>query len=93
MQAHGYGLLSAPFWVSDLHWGVQCPQVSPGDLLVLTTHHCTFHYGNCPAGFIIYFTYGIWNSVEGKNAEAACATVEKPLHHPGPDLSSEAAAI
>uniref|UniRef100_A0A8D2NNS8 Solute carrier family 7 member 3 n=1 Tax=Zosterops lateralis melanops TaxID=1220523 RepID=A0A8D2NNS8_ZOSLA len=44
-------------------------------------------------GFIIYFTYGIWNSVEGKNAEAACATVEKPLHHPGPDLSSEAAAI
>ncbi|XP_066058628.1 cationic amino acid transporter 3 [Chamaea fasciata] len=44
-------------------------------------------------GFIIYFTYGIWNSVEGKNAEKACATVEKPLHHPGPDLSPEAAAI
>ncbi|NXM53099.1 CTR3 protein, partial [Illadopsis cleaveri] len=44
-------------------------------------------------GFIIYFTYGIWNSVEGKNAERACATVEKPLHHPGPDLSPEAAAV
>ncbi|NXB19331.1 CTR1 protein, partial [Rhagologus leucostigma] len=44
-------------------------------------------------GFIIYFTYGIWNSVEGKNTEKACATVEKPLHHPGLDLSSGAAAI
>ncbi|NWZ84120.1 CTR1 protein, partial [Poecile atricapillus] len=43
-------------------------------------------------GFIIYFTYGIWNSVEGKNAEKACATVEKPLHHPGLDLSPGAAA-
>ncbi|NXM22006.1 CTR3 protein, partial [Ploceus nigricollis] len=41
-------------------------------------------------GFIIYFTYGIWNSVEGKNA---CATVEKPLHHPGLDLSPGAAAV
>ncbi|NXN81172.1 CTR1 protein, partial [Bombycilla garrulus] len=44
-------------------------------------------------GFIIYFTYGIWNSVEGKNAEKACATVEKPLHHPGLDLSPGAAAV
>ncbi|NXA77844.1 CTR1 protein, partial [Thryothorus ludovicianus] len=43
-------------------------------------------------GFIIYF-YGIWNSVEGKNAEEACATVEKPLHHPGLDLSPGAAAV
>lgn len=73
--------------------GVQCPQVSPGGLLVLTAHHCTFHYGNCPAGFVIYFTYGIWNSVEGKNAEGVCAAVEKPLHHPGLDLSPEAAAV
>ncbi|NWI04839.1 CTR3 protein, partial [Tichodroma muraria] len=44
-------------------------------------------------GFIIYFTYGIWNSMEGKNAEKACATVEKPLHHPGLDLSPGAAAV
>ncbi|NXY60563.1 CTR1 protein, partial [Callaeas wilsoni] len=44
-------------------------------------------------GFIIYFTYGIWNSVEGKNAEKACATVEKPLQHPGLDLSPGAAAV
>ncbi|NXC11609.1 CTR3 protein, partial [Orthonyx spaldingii] len=44
-------------------------------------------------GFIIYFTYGIRNSVEGKNAEKACATVEKPLHHPGLDLSPGAAAV
>ncbi|NXC80180.1 CTR1 protein, partial [Cercotrichas coryphoeus] len=44
-------------------------------------------------GFIIYFTYGIWNSVEAKNAERACATVEKPLHHPGQDLSPGAAAV
>ncbi|NXA70607.1 CTR1 protein, partial [Mohoua ochrocephala] len=44
-------------------------------------------------GFIIYFTYGIWNSVEGKNAEKACAAVEKPLHHPGVDLSPGAAAV
>ncbi|XP_066190118.1 cationic amino acid transporter 3 [Sylvia atricapilla] len=51
-------------------------------------------FGVCTVlGFIIYFTYGIWNSVEGKNAEKACATVEKPLHHPGPDLSPEAAAV
>lgn len=44
-------------------------------------------------GFIIYFTYGIWNSVEGKNAEKAHAAVEKPLHHPGLDLSPGAAAV
>ncbi|NXB79537.1 CTR1 protein, partial [Donacobius atricapilla] len=44
-------------------------------------------------GFIIYFTYGIWNSVEGKNVEKACATVEKPLHHPGLDVGPEAAAV
>ncbi|NXO71361.1 CTR3 protein, partial [Phainopepla nitens] len=44
-------------------------------------------------GFIIYFTYGIWNSVEGKNAEKARAAVEKPLHHPGLDLSPGAAAV
>ncbi|NXU16367.1 CTR1 protein, partial [Pardalotus punctatus] len=44
-------------------------------------------------GFFIYFAYGIRNSVEGKNAEKACATVEKPLQHPGLDLSPGAAAI
>ncbi|KAL9837185.1 cationic amino acid transporter 3 isoform 1-T6 [Geothlypis trichas] len=44
-------------------------------------------------GFIIYFAYGIWNSVEGKNAETARATAEKPLHHPGLDLSPGAAAV
>ncbi|XP_017674826.1 PREDICTED: cationic amino acid transporter 3 [Lepidothrix coronata] len=38
-------------------------------------------------GFGIYFGYGIRNSVEGKNAE------EKPLHHPGLDLSPGAAAV
>ncbi|NXH44127.1 CTR3 protein, partial [Dicaeum eximium] len=44
-------------------------------------------------GFIIYFSYGIWNSVEGKNAEETRAKVEKPLHHPGLDLSPGAAAV
>ncbi|NXT20354.1 CTR3 protein, partial [Syrrhaptes paradoxus] len=44
-------------------------------------------------GFMIYFGYGIQNSVEGKNKEEPCATVEKPLHHPGLDLGPRAAAI
>ncbi|XP_009959616.1 PREDICTED: cationic amino acid transporter 3-like [Leptosomus discolor] len=44
-------------------------------------------------GFIIYFSYGIRNSVEGKNVEEPCATVEKPLHHPGLDLGPGAAEV
>ncbi|XP_074962990.1 cationic amino acid transporter 3 isoform X2 [Phalacrocorax aristotelis] len=44
-------------------------------------------------GFMIYFGYGIRNSVEGKNAEERCARVEKPLGHPGLDPSPGAAAV
>ncbi|XP_009285883.1 PREDICTED: cationic amino acid transporter 3 [Aptenodytes forsteri] len=44
-------------------------------------------------GLAIYFGYGIRNSTEGKNAEEPCATVEKPLHHPGLDVGPRAAAV
>ncbi|XP_054244451.1 cationic amino acid transporter 3 [Indicator indicator] len=44
-------------------------------------------------GFIIYFAYGIRNSVEGRTAEELCGPAEKPPHHPGLDLSPRAAAV
>ncbi|NWW89788.1 CTR3 protein, partial [Rhynochetos jubatus] len=43
-------------------------------------------------GFLMYFGYGIRNSVEGKTTEEPCATVEKPPHdarlHHGPGAAA-----
>lgn len=96
--------LSAGTWVRFAIWMAvgKCPAegsvVLTGSLLVgllprVAAHRCAFQCGNCPAGFMIYFGYGIRNSVEGKNTEEPCATVEKPLHHPGVDVGPGTAAI
>ncbi|XP_064374459.1 cationic amino acid transporter 3 [Dromaius novaehollandiae] len=44
-------------------------------------------------GFIIYFSYGIRNSAEEKNARQPGAAVDKPPRRPGLDPSPEAAAV
>ncbi|NXJ02251.1 CTR3 protein, partial [Psophia crepitans] len=44
-------------------------------------------------GFLIYFGYGIRNSVEGKNVEESRTAVEKPPHRAGLDLGPGAAAV
>ncbi|XP_038272531.1 cationic amino acid transporter 3 [Dermochelys coriacea] len=43
-------------------------------------------------GFAIYFGYGIWNSIEGKNENKSHSTVGK-LHSSGIDPSPEAATV